>query len=111
MGLDWKLSAWPARILVVFLAASLFVSATPAARADDDAERARREALSGRILPLAKILSILQSRYPGEVLDVDLEYDDGKPRYEIKLLQRNGRILEAKVDARTGRIVDVDEDD
>lgn len=54
---------------------------------------------------------MVQSRYPGEVLDVELEDRDGKPKYEIRLLQRNGRILEIEIDARTGRFADVDEDD
>lgn len=93
------------------LAVLLAVSAFSPTRADDDAERARSETLSGRIQPLAQILPLLQSRYPGEVLDVELEDKNGRPTYEIRVLQRDGRILEIEIDARSGRFTDVDEDD
>lgn len=93
------------------LAVLLAVAVSSPARADDDAERARSETLSGRIQPLAQILPLLQSRYPGEVLDVELEDKDGRPTYEIRVLQRDGRILEIEIDARSGRFTDVDEDD
>lgn len=111
MPSSWKSSAWPVRILAVLLALLATPATTSATRADDDAERARSEVLAGRILPLAQILSVLHSRYPGEVLDVDLEYDGGTPHYEIRLLRANGHILEARIDARTGRVLEVDEDE
>lgn len=93
------------------LALLLSVFAPTPAHADDEAERARNETLSGKILPLAQILTTLQKRYPGEVLDVKLEDKKGRPKYEIRVLQRDGRILEIEIDARSGRFTDVEEDD
>lgn len=81
------------------------------AHADDDADRARSGAQSGRLLPLTRILEIVAMRYPGDVLAVELDDDDDSPDYEIRVLQRDGRILEIEIDAGSGRFLDVDEDD
>ncbi|GGE53704.1 hypothetical protein GCM10007276_33450 [Agaricicola taiwanensis] len=82
-----------------------------AAQADDDADRARAGIEAGRLMPLARILDRVRARYPGEVLEVELDSDDDAPEYEIRLLRPNGRIVELGVDGRTGRILDVDEED
>lgn len=68
----------------------------------DDAYEARR---SGDILPLQDILTAVRSTYPGEIIGVEFERDDGQPIYEVKVLQSGGRYLEIYVDARTGRII------
>ena len=77
----------------------------------DDAERAWRGTRSGEFLPFARLAQIALGRFPGKVVEAELDEDDGRVVYEIKILQRNGRVLEVEIDARTGRIVDVDEDD
>lgn len=88
----------------------VLISAWPA-MGDSDADKARRKALSGQIMPLVQILQMIAGRYPGEVLNVELDDDDDDARYDIRLMQPNGRVLELEVDARTGRVADVDEDD
>ena len=49
--------------------------------------------------------------YPGEVIEIEFDDDDGLPIYEIKVLTRRGIVLEMDVDARNGRILDLEEDD
>lgn len=68
-------------------------------------------ASNGR-LPLARILAITQADTPGEVLDVEFEDDDDDrgPAYEITVLTAEGRSIEIKIDARTGAILDREED-
>lgn len=73
----------------------------------DDVYDARR---AGEILPLRDILPIVEDAYPGEILSVEFEMEDGRPVYEFKVLQRRGRYLELYVDARTGAILEVDGD-
>jgi uncharacterized membrane protein YkoI len=97
-------------LLQSVLAAALIAASACMAHADDDADRARASAQSGRILPLTRIQAIVQQRYPGELLEVELD-DGDSPSYEIRVLQKSGRILEIEVDARSGRVLDVDEDD
>lgn len=85
---------------------------------DDDDDHYRRDQdivwnarKSGQILPLEVILSAILQRYPGEVLKLELDDDDGELIYEIEVLTRRGIVLEMDVDARTGRILDTEEDD
>jgi uncharacterized membrane protein YkoI len=102
-----------ARALACLLALA-FACAMPAGADDgdrDDAERARRGALAGEFLPLAEIAGRALDRVPGRLIEVELDEDDGLVLYEIKILQRNGRVVEVELDARSGQIIDVDEDE
>lgn len=76
-------------------------------RDHDDVYDARR---AGEILPLSRILPRVEAAYPGEILSIEFEQDDGRPVYEFKVLQRRGWYLEIYVDARTGEIIEVDGD-
>lgn len=77
----------------------------------DDAERASRGARSGEFMPFARLAQMTLQRYPGRIVEAELDEDDGRILYEIRILRPNGRVLEVEIDARTGRILDVDEDD
>ena len=70
-----------------------------------------REALRrGEILPLTRILPIVQQRVPGDVIKIKLDDDDKRIEYEVKVLTPNGRVIEVELDARTGRILKTEED-
>ncbi|AMN45910.1 hypothetical protein ACG33_02045 [Steroidobacter denitrificans] len=65
----------------------------------------------GEVLSLAKILTIAERHVPGEVIEVELE--DGKRAaliYEIKILTPTGRIREIEIDARTGKVLKIEDD-
>ena len=94
------------------------VAAAGVAVADDDleqrhheAERARRAAIAGEFVPLAKIVTDLRARQLGEIVGTELETDEGRAYYEFHVLQPNGRVIEIKVDARSGRYLTGDADD
>lgn len=80
-------------------------------RYDDDQERAWQARRSGEILPLDTILNNVLRAYPGELLKIEFDDDDGELIYEIKILTRRGIVLEMEIDARTGRILEIEEDD
>lgn len=87
------------RVISLVVAASLWGGA---AVAQSDHERIRKEVQSGKLKPLAEILSTVQQRYPGRVVDIDLERGvDGRRWYEIKLL--NGQRTTLYIDAVTGQ--------
>jgi uncharacterized membrane protein YkoI len=70
-----------------------------------------REALRrGEILPLTRILPIVQQRVPGDVIKIKLDDDEKRIEYEVKVLTPNGRVIEVELDARTGRILKIEED-
>ncbi len=95
--------------------------ALDAAQAHDH-DRARAEQLQamGKVLPLQKILDMVAAEYPGQVLKVEFEEEDGKDLeldcqndeacpsqwiYELKILQDNSRVIKLKIDAHTGKIL------
>ncbi len=81
----------------------------PGARASDkaDHEQARAAVLAGEVLPLPTLLQKVQRTHPGQVLELELERDDGRWLYEVKLLQANGRLLKLELDASTGQVLKV----
>lgn len=80
-------------------------AALPAAAGDDDHDRARQAVIEGEVLPLDDVLARLARTHPGQVLETELERDDGRWIYEIKLLQPDGQLLRLDLDARTGAVL------
>jgi uncharacterized membrane protein YkoI len=62
------------------------------------------------LLPLAKALDLAAEHLPGEVLKVELESKHGRSIYEIKVLTGNGRLREIELDARTGNVLEIEDD-
>lgn len=75
------------------------------ARRDGDHDRARAAVQAGEALPLPAVLKQLERSHPGQVLEVELEREDGRWRYEVKLLQADGQLLKLVLDARTGAVL------
>lgn len=96
--------------VLAFLAA-LSTSAPAGAEDRDDAERAYRGARSGDFLPVATLMRTVRAAYPGEIVEAELDEDDGEAQYEFYVLQADGRMIEVKVDARSGRILEVEGED
>ena len=90
-------------LLGVLLPALLFA---PWLQADDeDHERARQALEAGEVLPLRTILDRLEQDYPGDILEVELEREEGRWVYEIKLLRDNGAVNKLEFDARNGTLL------
>jgi len=79
--------------------------------AGDDYIEARQLHESGKILPLELILKHARQIYPGKVLDVELENEDGRIIYEVEILAKSGIVMEVYIDAETGKILLSKEDD
>jgi uncharacterized membrane protein YkoI len=100
------LCAWRRPVLAALLLAGL---TSPAAWGGEkrDHERARAAVQAGQVLPLTALLERLQQTHPGQVLELELERDDGRWIYEVKLLQADGQLLKLDVDAATGQVLKV----
>lgn len=68
------------------------------------------QAPAGPRLALEEALRIAASHVPGEVIQVERDNDDGVEVFEIKVLAANGRILELTLDARDGRVLEIEDD-
>lgn len=98
----------PLRLTMPTLAAVLLSGALGLpARASDhrDHERARQAVQAGQVLPLRTVLGRLEREHPGQVLEIELEQDDGVWIYEVKLLQAGGQLVKIKLDARTAALL------
>ena len=85
-------------------AGGLFVSGASAG------ERVRVEEIrqlreSGQILSAEDILARSRAIQPGQVVGLELEREDGRWIYEVKLIQPGGRIVALEVDARSAELL------
>ncbi|WP_323041469.1 PepSY domain-containing protein [Gemmobacter sp.] len=95
------------------LALSLLIAlpATGQQPQGSDFEIARDAVERGEILPLARVLALLERQHPGQVIEVELEVNDGIRVYEIELVTPDGRLIEVDMNAATGEILDYEEED
>lgn len=94
-----------AGLAAVWFAVSSLLPAQAGERRDHDHDRARAALQAGEVMPLQKVLETLQRSHPGEVLEVELEHENGRWVYEFKLLQSGGRLVRLDVDARTAAVL------
>ncbi|NVO13322.1 MAG: PepSY domain-containing protein [Rhodoplanes sp.] len=71
-----------------------------------DHDCALRALAEGRAKPLSEILPIVEKDLGGQAIDVELEHCQGRIVYEVKLLRPDGRLVEAVVDAMTGKRIE-----
>ncbi|HMR72102.1 MAG TPA: PepSY domain-containing protein [Rubrivivax sp.] len=93
-------AAWIALAMVVALPG---LAAMASER--DDHRRAREAVLAGEAMPLPELLERVARTHPGQVLELELEREDGRWIYEVKLLQPGGRIVALEVDARSAELL------
>ncbi|MBB4347033.1 MULTISPECIES: PepSY domain-containing protein [Rhizobiaceae] len=92
---------------------SALVFTAPPSKGDDnhDLDRLRDAVNRGEVMPLSALQEEVRRAFPGEIIRVKLDEDDGRFIYEFKVLRSNGRLVEIEMDARDGRVLDVDNDD
>lgn len=75
--------------------------------ADDrhDHDRARQALEAKEILSLRTLLARIERQHPGQIMEVELEREHGRWRYEIKLLQTDGALVKLEFDARDGSLL------
>ncbi len=95
-----RLLTWAAALAVGVLAPGVACADGPR-----DHERARAALQAGEVLSLQAVLERVQLKHPGNVLEVELERENGRWVYELKLLQKGGNLLRLDVDARTAEVL------
>lgn len=79
----------------------------PDTEADDDHETARKALEQHEVLPLGKVLAMIEEKQPGDVIEIELERKSGVWVYELELIDADGRVRELDIDARSGEILKV----
>lgn len=98
------------RLRLALVLALLALGLAGTAQADDH-DRAREALQRGEILKLADILDAAAGYQPGDVMEVELERDDGRWIYEVKVLTPQGLLMEMEIDAATGTLLELEYDD
>lgn len=84
----------------------------PALSRDLDQDEALELARTGQIQPLDELLQQALGAYPGAtLLEVELELEHGRYRYEVELLTTGGSVRELELDAQSGQLLKDEEDD
>ena len=104
-------------IFAPLLAVAMLVAAAQTALADrghgrdGDHNEALRAVEAREALPVARIMEIALEQAPGEIVEVELDREDGRLIYEVEVLSGSGRVRQVDIDARTGAVLDIEDED
>ena len=77
---------------------------------DHDHDRALKAVRKGEVLPLEQVLTTVRAKYKGTVVHTELERKHGVWMYELKILDQNGRMREVYINAKTGKLMNIESD-
>lgn len=95
------------RLLLALASSVVMFTGQVAASPPKDHDLARQALEAGEILPLRTVLERIARDYPGEVMEVELEQDNGKWTYEIKMIRRGGGIAKLKLNAKDASLIEI----
>jgi uncharacterized membrane protein YkoI len=100
------------RLYRPLLAVALLALAFTSSARDLDQDEALRLRREGLILPLEQLLQVALQRYPGaELLEAELEEEDGVLVYEVELLTAQGIVRELELHAGNAQVLKDEVDD
>ncbi|MFY0991179.1 PepSY domain-containing protein [Halomonas sp. C05BenzN] len=80
----------------------------PLAEGDDDWQDLHERVSRGELVPMTTILDWLEVHYEGQVLEVELEREEGRLVYEVEMLGLRGQRVEFEFDAASGEIIGIE---
>lgn len=72
---------------------------------DSDDDKIRNAVEAGQAEPLRKILSRVRRNYKGQVVKISLTGQGRNLQYRIRIIDPSNRLVEVRVNARSGRII------
>jgi uncharacterized membrane protein YkoI len=106
--------------LAVFLAL-MFGNAAILHADDDDQAKTRRfdqtrdilrdRVWKGEIKSLAELRHIVLSKVPGDIVSTSVDQEDGLTVYDFRVLNSVNRLIEVEVDAASGLILEIENDE
>lgn len=92
----------------LLLGAMLVTLLAGSATGDQSWEALHSEVRRGDVVPLETILDWLEANYEGDVLEVEVERENGLIEYEIKLLGPQGQVVEFEFDGHSGQLMKIE---
>lgn len=102
------------RLWMLFAAPAVLITALwcmPQVSSGESPSNASRLSAKGEIMSLEKISQKAKTYKPGEILEVELEKKHGRYVYEIDILDAGSQVWELKLDAKTGQLLKMEQDD
>ena len=93
--------------LLAFAAFWASADVSPVRSIDYDHVAAREALRCGEVLPLGRIVTIANRAVPGDVVLLRLIRQDYGWRYRVRILTETGRLRLVRIDASTGRIIEI----
>jgi uncharacterized membrane protein YkoI len=93
------------RTLGVLLCALALTLASLPAAAVSDQDRARQAVEQGQALPLNAVLKSIKRQCKGRVLDAQLLQGGRGWIYRVRVLTREGKVVDLAVDAQSGQMI------
>ncbi|PZU88906.1 MAG: peptidase [Shinella sp.] len=75
---------------------------------DDDRDRIREGVEKGEIKSLADLRRIVLDRVSGKIVSTEIDRKDKRLIYEFRVLSAEGRLIEVEVDAASGLIREIE---
>jgi uncharacterized membrane protein YkoI len=77
---------------------------------DIDHDEARRALKSGLVRPLEEILAEVKKTIEGDIIEIEFDKEGEDYIYELEIIRPDGRLVEIKVDAKTMKIREMEDD-
>ena len=97
-------------ITVLVVAAGAFLLGRQYARPSQQGPLTSTTFQDQTIIELRAAVALAMQHVAGEVLKVELEREDGRFVYEVKVLAQNGRVQEVELDAQDGSLIEIEND-
>jgi uncharacterized membrane protein YkoI len=111
-NIRWR--RWAA-LVITWATLACFALQAPALAQEEgpepDHELARQALQRKEILPLDQVLNAIRNRVPGEIVEIELEREQGRWIYEVEIIDETGRMRDVLVDAKNAEIIGTEEDD
>lgn len=90
------------------LSAAVLMSAGTASAGSDRLRQGEVRQLreAGKILPIETILERARAAQPGQIVEVELDREDGRYVYEVELIDDGDRVHKLELDAASGEVLD-----
>ena len=92
-------------LITAALLAGLFTTGTALASDRIDHNEIYQLRQSGEIMSMEKVLEQANALQPGQLVEAELDRDNGNYVYELKIIDADGKMHELELDARTGELL------